>query len=780
MTDEDFKKTLWSASNSLRGSVSAAEYKYPVLGLVFLKYVSDMFEAQAEVIRSRLADPESDLFIDDKEIRSESEEDFVEDRTFYETDNVFWVPKSASFKSVLEKATAPDIAQQLDKAMQAIESENPSLKGVLYREFSRLALESGKLGDLINIIARLRFDPKTHGSRDIFGEVYEYFLGQFAMKEGQRAGEFYTPKSVVNLLVEILAPFKGKIYDPACGSGGMFVQSMKFKDAHQKDLGRKGDLAVFGQEKMAQTRKLCLMNLAVHALDGDIGKTYGSTFTSDQHKNLRADYILANPPFNISNWEGEKLTEDPRWAFGIPPTSNANFAWLQHMWSRLSHKGKAGIVLANGSLSSMTSREGDIRKNMIDEDAVECMVALPNQLFSNTTIPACLWFLNKDKSAGPNGSINREKQVLFIDCRGKASEKLSNNQVSFTEDDISQISQIYHRWRGTEFSDGLDYNDEDGLCYSASISEIAEKGYVLTPSTFISDSDENTVRVDTIDFVKKINSHLEEQAHEEDELNTELSTALGMFLGHEWHNVSFNSPSAIDKLTEAIFESWFVHFDPLQHKVSNGEVFQGLHDNLLKMYPSEFENSEIGKIPKGWKVVPLDQLANYQNGLALQKFRPKDDEEWLPVLKIAQLKKGIADGAERARASIKPSCVVENGDVIFSWSGTLVVDFWCGGNAALNQHLFKVTSSDYPKWLYYMYTRHHLAEFIKIAEAKAVTMGHIKREHLTQALCAIPPQDFIDKIGLLFERLVEKQISLKMDRYNFHSLMDQFSLSYAD
>lgn len=526
MTDEDFKKTLWSASNSLRGSVSAAEYKYPVLGLVFLKYVSDMFEAQAEVIRSRLADPESDLFIDDEEIRSESEEDFIEDRTFYETDNVFWVPKSASFKSVIEKATAPDIAQQLDKAMQAIESENPSLKGVLYREFSRLALEAGKLGDLINIIARLRFDPKTHGSRDIFGEVYEYFLGQFAMKEGQRAGEFYTPKSVVNLLVEILAPFKGKIYDPACGSGGMFVQSMKFKDAHQKDLGRKGDLAVFGQEKMAQTRKLCLMNLAVHALEGDIGKTYGSTFTNDQHKNLRADYILANPPFNISDWEGEKLTEDPRWGFDIPPASNANFAWLQHMWSRLSHKGRAGIVLANGSMTSNTSNEGVIRKNMILGDAVECMVALPGQLFSNTQIPACLWFLSRDKSAGKHGKVDRQKQILFIDARHSASERISRTQIEFGPDDMENLAQIYHRWRGTEFSDGKAYENVPGLCNSASLEDVQKAGFNLSPGRFVGASEVEDDEIAFNEDMVNLTSILSKQTQKSVELDKLIKSAL--------------------------------------------------------------------------------------------------------------------------------------------------------------------------------------------------------------------------------------------------------------
>jgi type I restriction enzyme M protein len=485
MTNEELKKTLWDAANKLRGSVSAAEYKYPVLGLVFLKYVSDLFDAHAEVIRQRLADPASDIYIEDDATRKEAEASFVTDKTFYDQDNVFWVPPVSHFGVLLKQGTDPELPQLLDAAMGDIEAENPSLKGVLYREFSRLALGPGKLNDLMVVIARLKFDPQQHGSRDVFGEVYEYFLGQFALNEGAKAGEFYTPKSVVNLLVEILAPFKGKIYDPACGSGGMFVQSARFKDAHQKTLGKKGDLAVYGQELMAQTRRLCLMNLAVHGLDGDIGQTYGSTFTNDQHKTLRADYILANPPFNIKDWDGDKLKEDPRWVYGIPPEGNANFAWLQHMLARLSSRGRAGIVLANGSMSSQQSGEGDIRKAMVEADVVECMVALPPQLFSNTQIPACLWFLAATKRASVGGSIDRRKQVLFIDARKSFSGRISRTQVEFTDEDLQDIALTYHRWRGSDFSDGGTYEDAPGFCKSVTLAEIREHAHVLTPGRYV-------------------------------------------------------------------------------------------------------------------------------------------------------------------------------------------------------------------------------------------------------------------------------------------------------
>jgi len=527
MTNEEFKRTLWDAADKLRGSVAAAQYKYPVLGLVFLKYVSDMYDAQSDVIRSRIADPHSDYYIEDAKARKDSEAAFTGDKTFYDADNVFWIPPDAHFTVLLAQATAPDLAQRLDKAMALIEAENPRLKGVLYREFSRLELEAGKLGELMGLVARLKFDAEKHDSRDVFGEVYEYFLGQFALKEGARAGEFYTPKSVVNLLVEILAPFKGKIYDPACGSGGMFVQSARFKDAHQKTGKKKGDLAIHGQELMAATRRLCLMNLAVHGLDGDLGKSYGDTFTNDQHKDLRADYVLANPPFNISDWGGEKLADDPRWVYGIPPKGNANFAWLQHMLARLSARGRAGIVLANGSMSSQQSGEGEIRRNMMQADVVECMVALPGQLFSNTQIPACLWFLSKDKGADGNGRIDRRGQMLFIDARKAASGRISRTQIEFTDEDMRRVAQAYHRWRGTDFNDGEEYADEAGFCYSASLAEVEKHGFVLTPGRYVGAQVEEDDDEAFNDKMLGLTAQLAEQMEKGAELDAVIREKLG-------------------------------------------------------------------------------------------------------------------------------------------------------------------------------------------------------------------------------------------------------------
>jgi type I restriction enzyme M protein len=485
MTETEFKKLLWDSANKLRGAMSAAEYKFPVLGLVFLKYVSDIFEAQREVIRLRLADPDSDLFMPE-DMRADAFAALSEDRDAYKQDNVFWIPEGARYAELLKKAADPKLGKLLDDGMAAIERENEKLRGVLYRDFARLPLEDGVLGDLMGIVAKMKFDPKEHNSRDIFGEVYEYFLGNFALSEGQRAGQFYTPRSVVSVLVEILAPFSGRIYDPACGSGGMFVYSERFIEAHG---GRKGQAVIYGQELSATTRKLACMNLAIRGIDYDMGQSYGDTFHNDQHPDLRADYVLANPPFNIKGWGADKLAKDPRWKYGVPPDGNANYAWLQHMLARLSAEGRAGIVLANGSMTTNAGGEGDIRAAMVKGDVVECMVALPGQLFANTQIPACLWFLSHNKGVGKNGKQDRRKQVLFIDARKLATLiSGSRKQKEFSEAEIRQIAQTYHNWRGTQWGEGQ-YEDVPGFCKSATLVEIEQHGFALTPGRYVGATD---------------------------------------------------------------------------------------------------------------------------------------------------------------------------------------------------------------------------------------------------------------------------------------------------
>lgn len=480
MTDTEFKKILWDAAVKLRGSLSAAEYKYPVLGLVFLKYISDAFDAQVDIIRARAKDPTSEQYVEDPARREKIIENRIKDKTFFEADNVFWVPEDARYGKLLAEARSPAIAHKLDAAMASIEVENPKLRGVLYRDFGRLELDAGKIGDLLGIIGKMKFDPKEHSSRDIFGEVYEYFLGKFALEEGQKAGQFYTPRSVVQTLVEVLAPFKGRVYDPCCGSGGMFVFSERFIEAHG---GKKSQISIYGQEMTATTRKLACMNLAIRGIDYDMGREYADTFTNDQHPGLKADFVLANPPFNME-WNAKALAKDKRWAYGLPPAKNANYAWLQHIISKLATNGRAGVVLANGSMSSNQSGEGAIREAMLKGDIVECMVALPGQLFTNTQIPACLWFLSKNKADGKNGKQDRRGQVLFIDARKLGTIQVSRTQIALSNEEIQRIAQTYHNWRGTIWSKG-DYADVPGFCKSATLDEIARHGYVLTPGRYV-------------------------------------------------------------------------------------------------------------------------------------------------------------------------------------------------------------------------------------------------------------------------------------------------------
>jgi type I restriction enzyme M protein len=453
-----FESRLWATADALRNNMDAAEYKHVVLGLIFLKYISDAFEAkhaELEAQRADGADPE--------------------DADEYRAASIFWVPKEARWEHLKANAPQPRIGTFVDDAMSAIERDNPSLKGVLPKDYARPGLDKQRLGQLINLVSDIGLGSPADRARDVLGRVYEYFLAMFASAEGKKGGQFYTPSWVVRVLVEALAPYKGRVYDPCCGSGGMFVSSEKFIEAHS---GKVGDISIYGQESNYTTWRLAKMNLAIRGIDAQIA--HGDTFHNDRHPDLKADYVLANPPFNDSDWRGELLKEDKRWVYGVPPAGNANFAWVQHFIYHLAPTGLAGFVLANGSMSSSQSGEGEIRQRMIEADIVDCMVALPGQLFYSTQIPVCLWFLTRNKK---NGRFrDRRGETLFIDARkmGTLTDRVHRE---LTDEDIAQIAGTYHAWRGDRGAG--EYADVPGFCKAAKLDEIQKHGYVLTPGRYV-------------------------------------------------------------------------------------------------------------------------------------------------------------------------------------------------------------------------------------------------------------------------------------------------------
>jgi type I restriction enzyme M protein len=500
-----FETELWQAADKMRNNMDPAEYKHVVLGLLFLKYISDSFDDRYNFL-------------------VEEGQGFEEERDEYAGENIFWVPKIARWENLKSNSKKTDIdlgndkkgdiGNLIDVAMIEIEKENTTLKGVLNKNYGRPEIDKTRLGELVDLISNISVGDSESKKKDVLGRVYEYFLGRFAGAEGKGGGEFYTPKSIVKTLVEMIEPYEGRVYDPCCGSGGMFVQSENFVEEHS---GKIGDISVYGQESNPTTWKLCKMNLAIRGIDGNLGQHHADTFHNDLHKNLKADFILANPPFNISDWGGERVTDDIRWKYGTPPTGNANYAWLQHMVHHLSPNGVAGIVLANGSLSSNTSSEGEIRKAMLEDDIVDCIIAMPSSLFYSTGIPVCVWILNRNKGNRPPLNLplskegtcryrDRTGETLFIDAR-KMGEMVTRKLRELTDVDITTIAETYHNWRNV---DGA-YEDKQGFCKSASLEEIRGHEYILTPGRYVGIEE---VEDDGIPFVEKIENLTSELAEQ--------------------------------------------------------------------------------------------------------------------------------------------------------------------------------------------------------------------------------------------------------------------------
>jgi type I restriction enzyme M protein len=494
-----FEAKMWLAADELRGQVDAAEYKHVVLGLVFLKYISDAFEEHHTALLQEHPDE-------------------AEDRDAYRAEGVFWVPKEARWSYLQANAKQPTIGKVVDDAMDAIERDNPTLKGVLPKDYARPSLDKVVLGRLIDLVGTIGLGDKENRSRDVLGRVYEYFLGQFASAEGKKGGEFYTPRCVVRLLVEMIEPFKGRVYDPCCGSSGMFVQSEEFIKEHG---GKLGDISIFGQESNPTTWKLAKMNLAIRGIEANLGPHNADTFRNDLHKDLKADFILANPPFNMSTWGGEGLREDVRWKFGVPPPRNANYAWIQHMIHHLAPNGVAGFVMANGSMSSQSSGEGEIRKAIVQADLVDCMIALPGQLFYGSMIPAALWFLARDKADGK--FRDRRGQILFIDAR-KLGHLVDRRHRDLSDEEIGKIAKTYHAWRGEK--DAGDYADIAGFCKSATVNEVESHGFVLTPGRHVGAEEAEDDGEPFAEKMAKLTKTLEEQFAEGRRLEETIRNSL--------------------------------------------------------------------------------------------------------------------------------------------------------------------------------------------------------------------------------------------------------------
>ncbi|EGQ7877819.1 type I restriction-modification system subunit M [Vibrio parahaemolyticus] len=557
---KELESKLWTAADKLRASLDASQYKHAVLGLIFVKYVSDAFTLRQEELKQDFANPDHEYYLDPEGYTAEELEQEIaielEQRDYYKEKNVFWLPTESRWKFLQDNGPMviggadlvidgktkkiTSVGHLIDNALEGIERDNQKLKGVLNKHYAALKIDQAKLNELINLIATIPFNHKSLNSKDILGHIYEYFLGQFALAEGKKGGQFYTPASIVSLIVEMIEPFEGRVYDPAMGSGGFFVQSEKFieRRANQKEidpLTQKQRISIYGQEYNYTTWQLAAMNMAIRGLDYDFGKEPASTYTNDQHPDLRADFIMANPPFNMKEWNTGVDDNDPRWVYGTPPSGNANFAWMQHMLYHLAPDGSQALLLANGSMSSTTNNEGEIRAALVENDLVECMVALPGQLFTNTQIPACIWFLTKDKKARTDKAgrklRDRKGEVLFIDARnlGYMKDRVLRD---FTQDDIQKVADLYHAWKTGDEVNGVAYEDQAGFCKSATLADIKKHDFVLTPGRYVGAAEELDDGVPFSEKMAFLTAKLSEQFAESATLEAEIKKNLAG-LGYE-------------------------------------------------------------------------------------------------------------------------------------------------------------------------------------------------------------------------------------------------------
>ncbi len=719
-----FEATLWAMADKQRGHMDAAEYKHVVLGLIFLKYISDAFEEKHTALvaeKKKGADPE--------------------DKDEYLAENIFWVPKGARWAFIQGKAKQPTIGKIIDDAMVAIEKDNTSLKGVLPKDFNRPALDKHLLGGLIDLIGTIGLGSKEHRSKDILGRVYEYFLSQFASAEGKKGGQFYTPRCVVGVLVEMLAPYKGRVFDPCCGSGGMFVQSEKFVEAHG---GRVGDISVYGQESNPTTWKLAMMNLAIRGIEANLGGENADSFHSNKHKDLKADYILANPPFNMSDWGGDRLREDSRWKYGVPPAGNANYAWVQHFIHHLAPNGVAGFVLVNGAMSSNSSGEGEIRKNIIEADLVDCMVALPSHLFYSMYSQVSLWFLSRNKQL--RGHRNHHGETLFIDARNLGL-MVDRTHRELSEEDVNLIVNTYHSWLHAD-SQGK-YEDVVGFCRSACLAEIRKKGYVLSPSRYVGsevmgvDDEPIQEKIGRLSFT--IAAQIEECQGRDQRLienldllgfdckSTDSITNISdlTLIGRTELNRRMNA--TLDEMILAMFRSWFIDFDPVQAKIEGRST--GLPQHIADLFPDTFEDTELGEIPLGWKV------GHYSEILTPTSVRIGEDmaEEYSATVRGLELRH-VRFNKTLAKAQAKNKRIQRN-DLVFGLSRKtlsfgLMMDSI--GSVSAVYEVFSVNDGKYIPQLLELYIRYHMRMHMDILKPGAREGQPIDRDYLLSKEVLIP------------------------------------------